>query len=76
MKNLAPWIISLVFVVWLVAKMIPPKPGPGFDSAGFGRLPALVDGRLMPMDCTRLTNPPTISRRNLLKWADDGTRRS
>ena len=25
---------------------------------------------------TRLTNPPTISRRNLLKWADDGTRRS
>ena len=24
----------------------------------------------------RLTNTPTISRRNLLKWADDGTRRS
>jgi hypothetical protein len=23
-----------------------------------------------------LPTPPTISRRNLLKWADDGTRRS
>jgi hypothetical protein len=29
-----------------------------------------------PVKRTRLTNPPTISRRNLLKWADDGTRRS
>jgi len=31
---------------------------------------------LEQIQSTRLTNPPTISRRNLLKWADDGTRRS
>jgi ABC-type transport system involved in cytochrome c biogenesis permease subunit len=50
MKKFAPWIISLVFVVWVVARMVPPKKGNGFDTGGFSRLPALVDGRIMPMD--------------------------
>jgi hypothetical protein len=70
MKNLAPWIISLVFIVWLVAKMIPPKPAPGFDSAGFGRLPALVDGRLMPMDSLARISLSIIRGRQTYETAD------
>ena len=50
MKKLAPWIISLVLLAWVVARMVPPKASSGFDTAGFSRLPALVDGRIMPMD--------------------------
>jgi ABC-type transport system involved in cytochrome c biogenesis permease subunit len=50
MKKLAPWIISLVLLAWVVARMVPPNASSGFDTAGFGRLPALVDGRIMPMD--------------------------
>ena len=50
MKRSAPWIISLVFVVWAVARMVPSKAPTGFDTGGFSRLPALVDGRIMPLD--------------------------
>jgi ABC-type transport system involved in cytochrome c biogenesis permease subunit len=50
MRKFAPWIISLVLLVWAVSKMLPPKESPGFDVPGFGKLPVLVDGRVMPMD--------------------------
>ena len=50
MKKFLPWIISFVFVLCVIAKMIPAKEPPGFDIAGFGRLPVLVAGRVMPMD--------------------------
>jgi len=33
-------------------------------------------GKNRPFRACVLLTPPTISRRNLLKWADDGTRRS
>ena len=56
MRKFAPWVISLVLLVWAVSKMLPPKESPGFDVAGFGKLPVLVDGRVMPMDTlARLT---------------------
>jgi ABC-type transport system involved in cytochrome c biogenesis permease subunit len=50
MRKIAPWIISLVLLVWAVSKMLPPKESPGFDVLGFGKLPVLMDGRVMPMD--------------------------
>jgi ABC-type transport system involved in cytochrome c biogenesis permease subunit len=50
MRKLAPWIITLVLLVWAVSKMWPPKEPPGFDVSGFGKLPVLVGGRVMPMD--------------------------
>ena len=50
MRRFAPWIISLTLVSLVVSKMVPQKPASGFDVAGFGRLPLLVDGRVMPMD--------------------------
>ena len=56
MRKFAPWIISLVLLVWAFSKMLPPKEPPGFDVPGFGKLPVLVDGRVMPMDTlARLT---------------------
>jgi ABC-type transport system involved in cytochrome c biogenesis permease subunit len=50
MKKLLPWIISLLIVAWAISRMAPAKQPPGFDIAGFGRLPVLVGGRVMPMD--------------------------
>jgi ABC-type transport system involved in cytochrome c biogenesis permease subunit len=50
MKKFAPWIIGLVLLLWAVSKMLPPKETPGFDVRGFGALPVLLDGRVMPMD--------------------------
>src|SRR6201984_2772644 len=50
MKKSIPWLISLVLVTWVISKMRPQKPVAGFDVAGFGQLPVLVGGRVMPMD--------------------------
>jgi ABC-type transport system involved in cytochrome c biogenesis permease subunit len=50
MRKFAPWIISFVLLGWAISKMLPPKEPLGFDVPGFGKLPVLVDGRVMPMD--------------------------
>lgn len=50
MKRLLPWIISLGFLLWAFTKMIPVRQPSGFDIDEFGRLPVLVNGRVMPMD--------------------------
>jgi ABC-type transport system involved in cytochrome c biogenesis permease subunit len=50
MKKLLPWIISILLIAWAVSHMLPARQGPGFDVNGFGRLPVLVGGRVMPMD--------------------------
>jgi hypothetical protein len=49
-KKSIPWLISLVLSIWVISKMIPHKQAPGLDIDGFGRLPVLVGGRVMPMD--------------------------
>jgi hypothetical protein len=70
MKKFSPWIISLVFVVWVVAKMVPSKAAAGFDTGGFGRLPALVDGRVMPMDSLARMSLSIIRGRQTYETAD------
>jgi hypothetical protein len=45
--------------------MMPLKEEPGLDVHGFGRLPVLVGGRVMPMD--------TLARVSLLEWNHHGT---
>jgi hypothetical protein len=70
MKKIAPWIISLVFVVWIVARMVPAKPVADFDMAGFGRLPVLVDGRVMPMDSLARMSLSIIRGRQTYETAD------
>src|SRR6516165_142709 len=65
MKKFLPWIIALLIVVWIVAKIIQPKEPPGFDTGGFGRLPILVNGRVTPLD--------TLARLSLLAMNRHGT---
>ncbi len=65
MKKSVPWIISLVLLFWAVSKMMPPKETPGLDLNGFGKLPVLVGGRVMPLD--------TLARISLSEWNHHGT---
>jgi hypothetical protein len=67
-RKFLPWIISLPFLVWAIAKMIPVKEPSGFDLEGFGRLPVLVNGRVMPMD--------TLARLSLFGMNHHGTSRT
>jgi len=64
-KKSLPWLMSLLFLVWVIAKMIPVKESPGIHLDAFGRLPVLVNGRLMPMD--------TLARLSLLEMNHHGT---
>jgi ABC-type transport system involved in cytochrome c biogenesis permease subunit len=64
MKRIVPWIIFVVFAGWAVSRMIPKKPGDTFDVTGFGKLPVLAGGRVMPMD--------TLARVSLLQMNHHG----
>jgi ABC-type transport system involved in cytochrome c biogenesis permease subunit len=65
MKKVFPWIISLFFLLWAMTKMIPVRQLTGFDVDGFGRLPVVVNGRVMPMD--------TLARVSLFAMNHHGT---
>ena len=65
MKKTVPWIITVLLILWAVSKMMPAKDKPGLDVHGFGRLPVLVGGRVMPMD--------TLARVSLSEWNHHGT---
>src|SRR6516225_11046204 len=65
MKKFFPWIISLIFLLWALSRMIPVKQPLGFDIDGFGRIPVLVNGRVMPMD--------TLARVSLFAMNHHGT---
>jgi ABC-type transport system involved in cytochrome c biogenesis permease subunit len=64
-KKFLPWIIGLLFLVWAIAKMIPGKEPSGFDLQGFGQIPVLVNGRVMPVD--------TLARLSLFGMNHHGT---
>ena len=56
-----PWfpaIVVAIFAVWLLAGLRVPPSGESFDVNAFGKLPALVGGRVKPMD--------TVARNSLL----------
>jgi ABC-type transport system involved in cytochrome c biogenesis permease subunit len=50
MKRLVPWIILVVFAGWTLSHLLPKKVNSAFDVAGFGKLPVLAGGRVVPMD--------------------------
>jgi hypothetical protein len=47
--------------------MEPPKPKDGFDLAGFGRLPVLLDGRIQPLDSVARNSLLSISGRSIVR---------
>jgi len=58
MKRRLPFLVLVLAALGVVATLPAPKIVSGFDLATYGRLPALVDGRLKPLD--------TIARTSLL----------
>jgi ABC-type transport system involved in cytochrome c biogenesis permease subunit len=65
MKKWMPWIAVAVFAGWFLGGMQPPKPKEGFDIAGFGRLPVLLDGRIQPFDSVARNALLMISGRSI-----------
>ena len=50
MNKWLPWIVAGVFGLWALSGLRPPRATTDFDSTGFGRLPAVLNGRLQPLD--------------------------
>lgn len=50
MKKWLSYLIVLLLGLWVLASLRPPAPRNGFDYANFGKLPALLNGRIQPLD--------------------------
>ncbi len=65
MKKWLPLITAAIFAGWFLGGFEAPKPKNGFDLAGFGRLPVLLDGRIQPLD--------SVARDSLLSMSGKST---
>lgn len=45
-----PWIVTALMALWVLSALRSPTSKAEFDSVGFGRLPAVLNGRLQPLD--------------------------
>ena len=70
MKKWMPRICAAVFALWFVAGAQPPKRIHGFDIAGFGRLPVLLNGRVQPFDSVARNALLSMSGRSLARVQD------
>src|SRR5580658_7857502 len=70
MKKWIPWIIVGVFALWFVSGARAPRPVAGFDVAGFGRLPVLVNGRVQPFDSVARNALLSMSGRSVVRVQD------
>jgi hypothetical protein len=67
MKKWLPLIAVVIFASWFLGGMEPPKPKDGFNLAGFGRLPVLLDGRVQPFDSVARNALLSISGRSIVR---------
>jgi ABC-type transport system involved in cytochrome c biogenesis permease subunit len=67
MKKWLPLITAAVFACWFLGGFQPPKPKNGFDLAGFGRLPVLMDGRVQPLDSVARNSLLSFSGRSIVR---------
>jgi len=67
MKKWLPWILTGIFAAWFLAGASPQKPRNGFNVAGWGALPVLLNGRVQPLD--------TVARNSLLGISGTSTLR-
>ncbi|MGA2176479.1 MAG: cytochrome c biogenesis protein CcsA [Verrucomicrobiota bacterium] len=67
MKKWLPWIAAAVFAAWFLSGVQAPRPKDGFDLAGFGRLPVLLDGRVQPFDSVARNSLLSISGRSIVR---------
>jgi ABC-type transport system involved in cytochrome c biogenesis permease subunit len=70
MKKWIPWIISGIFALWFVSGAQAPRRVDGFDLAGFGRLPVLLNGRIQPFDSVARNTLLIMSGRSTVRLAD------
>jgi ABC-type transport system involved in cytochrome c biogenesis permease subunit len=70
MKKWIPWIIAGIFALWFVSGAQAPRPVDGFDLAGFGRLPVLLNGRIQPLDSVARNTLLSMSGRSTVRLAD------
>ena len=61
MKKWLPLICAAVFAAWFLGGFQAPKLEDGFDVAGFGRLPVLLNGRIQPFDSVARNSLLSIS---------------
>jgi ABC-type transport system involved in cytochrome c biogenesis permease subunit len=67
MKKWLPLMIAALFAAWFLGGFQAPKPKDGFNIAGFGRLPVLLDGRIQPMDSVARNSLLSISGRSIVR---------
>jgi ABC-type transport system involved in cytochrome c biogenesis permease subunit len=71
MKKWLPLIVAAIFAAWFLGGMAAPKPKDGFNLAGFGRLPALMDGRIQPLDSIARNALLSMSGRSIVRLTND-----
>ena len=67
MKKWLPLMIAALFAAWFLGGFQAPKPKDGFNIAGFGRLPVLLDGRIQPLDSVARNSLLSISGRSVVR---------
>ncbi len=70
MKRWIPWMAGCIFALWFAGGARAPKPVDGFDVAGFGRLPVLLNGRIQPFDSVARNTLLSMSGRSTVRLAD------
>jgi len=73
MKRFAPYLVLLVFLLWLASSWRAPRVKPGeFDLASFDRIPVLVGGRIKPLDTVARNSLLILSGKQTLRLEQDG----
>jgi ABC-type transport system involved in cytochrome c biogenesis permease subunit len=67
MKKWLPLTVASIFACWFLGGMASPKTKDGFNLAGFGRLPALLDGRIQPLDSVARNSLLSMSGRSIVR---------
>ncbi len=73
MKKWIPWLITGAVALWFGSGALAPKRVDGFDLAGFGRLPVLLNGRIQPFDSVARNALLSMSGRSTVRLADGGS---
>ena len=73
MKKLVPLVVLLLGAAYLVAGLFPPRTPGEFDLDAFGRLPALLNGRLKPLDTVARTTLLILQGRQRVATPENST---
>jgi ABC-type transport system involved in cytochrome c biogenesis permease subunit len=72
MKKHLPLLVLLLGLAYLASTLRPEKNNTGFDLAGFGRVPVLVNGRIKPLDTVARTSLLSLQGRQRVSSPETG----